>query len=498
MKDTAVQSLLILLCACGQAGSGAEGAAEVRIRPPACAGTYYPADSASLAGLVDSLLGSAGGFDVPAGQAIVSGLVPHAGYAYSAPVAASFYSAVRGESFDRVYVLAPSHRSSFDGICVYEGDAFLTPLGTIPVDAEASMRLVGAHPGVFAGAAEQALEHAIEVQLPFLQRSLASGWKLVPILVGRTDANSLCLLAELLFAESSGSRILVIASADLSHYPPLGLAEIADSLTLEAWLSGSPERFLEATAGNSLPPGLETMACGRLPMAAVLAYNRLWGNCSSTILSRSTSEEASGDPSSVVGYASAVCISDTAASRAPLSAPAREQLCGIVRQGLLDAVWRRIPPDSLPDLQGELGRYRGVFVTYRRDGELRGCIGTMRPVYPVALATSRMARAAALEDPRFPAITPGELGSITFEISVLSPLQLLEDPLSVRIGTDGLLIARNGLSGVLLPQVPAEAGWTTPEEFLEGLCEKAGLPRGAWREGATLFRFQAEIFGPGL
>jgi hypothetical protein len=108
-----------------------------------------------------------------------------------------------------------------------------------------------------------------------------------------------------------------------------------------------------------------------------------------------------------------------------------------------------------------------------------------------------MARAAALEDPRFPAITPGELSSVTFEISVLSPLQLLEDPLSARIGTDGLLIVKDGLSGILLPQVPAEAGWTTPEEFLEGLCEKAGLPPGAWREGATLFRFQAEVFGPG-
>ncbi len=109
-----------------------------------------------------------------------------------------------------------------------------------------------------------------------------------------------------------------------------------------------------------------------------------------------------------------------------------------------------------------------------------------------------MARAAALEDPRFQPVTPSELDGISYEISVLTPLRLLEDPLSVRLGTDGLLMIKNGASGVLLPQVPAEAGWNTAEEFLDGLCEKAGLPAGAWRAGATIYAFEAEVFGPSV
>jgi len=485
--------VLALVCACGNAGAGER---VFVVRPPAVAGTFYPADSSELAGMVDSLRDLAGGFVPPPGQTIISGLAPHAGYAYSAPTAAALYASLRGLSFDRVYVLAPAHRAALNGMCAYDGDAFLTPLGTVPVDTSACSRLAASCPAVRLGSAEHAAEHAIEVQLPFLQRSLASGWKLVPVLVGWTDGNSLSMLAEMIFADAWNSRVLVIASSDLSHYPPLPLADLSDSLTLSSWASGDPEAFLDATDESSLPPGLETRACGRLPMAVVLYYDRLWGHCSTTVLGRATSAEATGDRSSVVGYGAAVCTVDTSSARSALSPGARSRLCAIVARELRLAAEGEPPSDSLPDLGGELGRYRGVFVTYTEHGALRGCIGTMRPVYPLARAVAMMARSAALEDPRFPAISRSELGSVDMEISVLTPLQLLEDPLSVRLGTDGLLIVKNGRSGVLLPQVPAEAGWTTPEQFLEGLCQKAGLPAGAWRRGATLFRFQAEVFGP--
>lgn len=470
---------------------------EYVIRPPACAGTFYPADSTELARLVDSLLEAAPPSAIPAGRTVVSGVVPHAGYPYSASVAAVFYAAIGGQSFDLVYILAPAHRVAIEGMCVYDGDAFLTPLGTVPVDTGAVSRLLAAHPGISHGTAQHATEHAIEVQLPFLQRALRPGWKLVPILVGWAGESDLALLSELVFAESPGSNVLVIASSDLAHYPSLGLATLADSLTMGAWLAGRPEVFLDATSENSLPPGLDTWACGRLPMAAVLMYNRLWSGAASTVLAASTSAEASGDSTSVVGYASAITICDPAATRASLSEEARSDLCQIVERELANAAGGMAASAEQPELEGDMGRYRGVFVTYFESGALRGCIGTLRPVYPLAVGTAMMARAAALEDPRFPPIAESELAGITYEISVLTPLELMEDPLSVRIGTDGLLIVKDGRSGVLLPQVPAEAGWTTAEQFLEGLCQKAGLPSGSWGDGATLFRFQAEVFGPG-
>jgi AmmeMemoRadiSam system protein B/AmmeMemoRadiSam system protein A len=458
------------------------------------AGTFYPADSSALASLVDSLLLVDDPAALPPG-AVVSGLAPHAGYAYSAATAAAFYRQTAGLSFDLVYVVAPAHTAPVSGFSVYCGQSFLTPLGPVEVDTAAAMRLVEAHPSCFEGGAEHASEHAVEVQLPFLQRALQPGWRLVPVIAGRTDANSIHLLAELLYAEAAHSRILVLASSDLSHYPPEPLARVADSVTMSLWLAGDPEAFLEGTSDQRLPDGMDTFACGRIPLALVLAYDQLYGTCSPLLLDMSTSADAGGDPGQVVGYASAIVTADTAAARAPLSAAARLELCGIVERELASAV-TGLEADE-PQAGGpELSRMRGVFVTYTSEGMLRGCIGTIRPVYGLGDATAMMARAAALEDPRFPPISERELGSIEYEISVLTPLELLEDPLTVRLGTDGLYIVKDGRSGVLLPQVPGEVGWTTPGEFLDGLCSKAGLPAGAWRDDATIYSFQAEVFGP--
>jgi len=482
-----------VICGCGDAGTGGTPPEEL-LRPPVCAGTFYPADSASLAGAVDSLMAAADPASLPA--EIISAVVPHAAYIYSGATAAFLYKAIEGRSFDRVYILAPAHRVGFDGLRIPTRGSYLTPLGAVPIDTAAAERLVLSHPAARSDGGENAEEHAIEVQLPFLQRSLAPGWELVPVLMGWTDENSLALLGELLFAEACQDRILVIASSDLSHYPGAALAETADSMTMAMWARGDPLAFLDATADSRLPEGLDTYACGRFPMAAVLYYNRLYGNVTTDIIAMSNSSYASGDTNEVVGYGCTVACGDMEGALEPLSEQAKRDLCGIVESSLRSAVLG----DDFPQvsIEGQLGRYRGVFVTYIEDGRLRGCIGMTRPVYRLGPAAAEMARAAALEDPRFQPVTPSELDGISYEISVLTPLRLLEDPLSVRLGTDGLLMIKNGASGVLLPQVPAEAGWNTAEEFLDGLCAKAGLPAGAWRAGATIYAFEAEVFGPSV
>jgi len=138
---------------------------------------------------------------------------------------------------------------------------------------------------------------------------------------------------------------------------------------------------------------------------------------------------------------------------------------------------------------------RGVFVTLTERGELRGCIGYVLPTRPLYLAVRDMAINAALRDPRFMPVTAAELPAIDIEISIMTPLQPVADPAEVVVGKDGLMIEAGGRSGLLLPQVAPEQGWDR-QQLLDGVCRKAGLPRGAYAQpGARLYKFQAHIFG---
>jgi len=135
----------------------------------------------------------------------------------------------------------------------------------------------------------------------------------------------------------------------------------------------------------------------------------------------------------------------------------------------------------------------GAFVTLRQKGHLRGCIGHIIGQKPLGQTVVEMAAAAATQDPRFPPVKPAEIKELKYEISVLTPLAPCA-PDQVRVGVDGLLLQMGGYSGLLLPQVPGEQGWNR-EQFLDGLCQKAGLPPGAWRDPrARLYRFQALVF----
>ena len=136
---------------------------------------------------------------------------------------------------------------------------------------------------------------------------------------------------------------------------------------------------------------------------------------------------------------------------------------------------------------------RGVFVTLTKDGDLRGCIGFIEPVAPLGQAVIRAAVYAATEDPRFPPVRSAEFKDLKFEISVLTPVREVSDPREVTVGRHGLIIARDGLKGVLLPQVPVENKWDR-ETFLEQASLKAGLPQDAWRRGARIYVFEAIVF----
>jgi uncharacterized protein len=159
------------------------------------------------------------------------------------------------------------------------------------------------------------------------------------------------------------------------------------------------------------------------------------------------------------------------------------------------------PPDrALPaELTPLFRERRGVFVSwYRHPGRrLRGCVGYPEPVLPLADGVRGASVSAALEDPRFPPVTPAEFPSLVAEVSLLSPFEpvdLADRPRGVRVGRDGLVVEAGRLRGLLLPQVAPEQGWDR-EQLLDGTCEKAGLQPGAWRSAAVrVYRFEAEVF----
>lgn len=174
----------------------------------------------------------------------------------------------------------------------------------------------------------------------------------------------------------------------------------------------------------------------------------------------------------------------------------RRQLLAIAHRSLEEAAWGRrfVPSGELPSRLMEPG---AAFVTLRRsDGTLRGCIGQIEALSPLAHTVARMAWAASQEDPRFPPVGPEEVPDILVEISVLSPPAPI-DPEDVEVGTHGLIVERGLRRGLLLPQVAVERGWDR-DTFLDHTCLKAGLPRGAWRDPSTqLLGFTAEVFGDG-
>jgi hypothetical protein len=177
----------------------------------------------------------------------------------------------------------------------------------------------------------------------------------------------------------------------------------------------------------------------------------------------------------------------------PLSESAQSELLTLSRNCLEDFLKRGRRTINEPG-SPELLERRGVFVTLHRHGELRGCIGVPEPVSPLFQAAQECALSAARTDPRFPPMTAVELPNVKIEISVLSPLEAVEEIDSIVIGVHGLLLNHQGRRGLLLPQVPVEHGWDR-EQFLEQLCRKAHLPATAWKEGAKIERFSAFVFG---
>lgn len=170
----------------------------------------------------------------------------------------------------------------------------------------------------------------------------------------------------------------------------------------------------------------------------------------------------------------------------------RKRLLEIARASVSARVCGR--PFAPPPAGGDLARPSGAFVTLTERGELRGCIGYPESDEPLACVVAHCAAAAAISDPRFPPVEPHEVPKLHVEISVLGPIMPVSDPAEILVGRDGLIVQRGLRRGLLLPQVATDWGWDR-DTFLAQTCVKAGLAPDAWKHGAQIFRFEAEVFG---
>ena len=172
----------------------------------------------------------------------------------------------------------------------------------------------------------------------------------------------------------------------------------------------------------------------------------------------------------------------------------KQVLLQVARAAMEAAVKNEAPPDTHTD-DPALLEERGAFVTLKREGQLRGCLGYVEGIMPLIEAVAGNAAAAALRDPRFPVVRPAELPQIKLEISALTPLVPVENTDDIQVGSHGLMVCLGPNRGLLLPQVPEEYGWER-EEFLSQTCRKAGLQPTDWKnEAAQMFSFEAEVFG---
>jgi MEMO1 family protein len=252
-------------------------------RPPAVAGVFYPAEPARLAADVDALLSAAAPGPLPADR-LPALIVPHAGYRYSGHVAALAYALARTWSPARAVLLGPAHFVPLTGSAVPRAAEWSTPLGPMPVDPEAWTQAT-AVPGVHATDEPHAAEHSLEVQLPFLQRSVDPALPVLPVVTAASPND----VADLLDAVA-GPDTLVVASTDLSHHLPDADARRRDRHTLDAALALDPDRIGHRAA------------CGADALRGLLAWAARTGR-TPMLLSYRTSADATGDRSRVVGYA---------------------------------------------------------------------------------------------------------------------------------------------------------------------------------------------------
>jgi len=459
------------------------------IRQPAVAGRFYPETKTELQTVVNQHLDTAlCASDAPVPKAIIA---PHAGFIYSGAVAASVYALLKPvkNTIKRVVLLGPCHRVGITGLALSAADAFSTPLGDVDIDHNQDSAILNYEQvQIFDKTHEQ--EHSLEVHLPFLQTVL-SDFKLIPLVVGETAPEKVWDILNLLWG---GDETLIVISSDLSHFHDYETAVTLDKATATAIENLSPQ---DISSGG---------ACGRFPIAGLLVGAAL-KNLTVETLDLRNSGDTAGPKEKVVGYGAWAFYENNSTSDFQVET---QTLINNHGQTLLEIAIKTIQHGTETGQPAAIEKNRfhddllqtgACFVTLKRAGHLRGCIGSAEAHRPLIDDIIANASKAAFHDPRFQAVVSEELADISLSISVLSqqtPMAFKDEAdffRQLRPGIDGLIIQDGPCRALFLPSVWEQL--PDSGSFVTRLKIKAGLAPNHWSPDFKAWRFTAlEISAP--
>ncbi len=437
------------------------------LRNPYVAGYFYPGTAAELRKMLSGLVDE----EAPKEDAIGL-LVPHAGYQYSGPVTGAAVSRIKIK--DTFVIMGPTHTGRGKPYSVMAGGTWKTPLGNVEVDAELATRIIERSGHLEADEVAHQEEHAVEVQLPFLQY-FRPDVRIVPVILGGASIEVYREIGQGIAAAITELKreAVVMASGDMTHYEPQSAAREKDMKAVEAMLALDEKELARRYQG------LHITMCAYGPAACLIAAAKELGADSADLVKYMTSGDTTGDYDAVVGYAGVIFKK---AVLAPLVALAKKTVEMYVKEG-------KTPPPPRP-LAPEMKEKAGVFVSiHKKSGALRGCIGTFEPQQKnVAEEIIVNAVSAATRDPRFSAITPHELPDLEYSVDVLTSPEPVADVSQLDPKKYGVIVECGWRRGLLLPDLE---GVDKVEEQVSICCQKGGITPG---EPLQLYRFEVKRY----
>lgn len=475
-----------------------------RIQPSPVAGKWYQ-DSANMlrydmSRLVENM-------SVVRKRTICAVVVPHARYRFSGRVAAGVYMRIDPRRYKRILVMGPSHYLPMpDRISIGDFTHYATPLGLVPVDTEWVAR-ARKLPFVINEPAAHTEEHSDQIQLPLIQSFVSAKIPVVCLVCGQFSRARVIEAGHALL-DLLDDETLIVASSDFTHfgarfgYEPAqgeysGTQGTVEASAFELFASKDVDGFLRYIHATG------TSLCGRDPLALLVTMMPSDSKVTRTGIDPSAPNRDAGHSVSYVGALvegswkapvretkpqPATGPIDDADGRA-LASLARTVLRRAFKTKCIRPIWGIVPPGVTEGMKG----IRGGFVTLKKDGALRGCIGEVIPRREIWKVVTEHALNAAFQDSRFPALEERELGTVAIEISVLTPPEPVVSWCDIRLGRHGIILRKRSRSAVFLPQVAEEQGWSL-EETLDNLSVKAGLPPDGWRTETDFLVFEAQVF----
>jgi len=486
---------VVFLAACGAHGT--------QVKNPGVAGSFYPAEPDMLNTQLNGYFSRVKNLPQIKGK-VLGVLAPHAGYEFSAQTAAYSFSVI-DDTYDDIIVIGTAHYSPVYGLntCLY--DRFRVPTGEAQCDTQAIKKLIEKS-GVFKEVKDAfAQEHSVEVELPFLLKKVKA-FKIIPIVVSDISLQDAKSAADAVYDVLKDKKVLVVISSDLSHYPPADIAVKSDRECLSAVLTLDTQK-IEETADDLVIKYTQqnevTAACGEKAIITGIEIMKKFGLDKAVLLHTANSSDVPpADKTRVVGYGAVAFVDSSAVSGAQdnaldinLTKEQKIKMLKIVRESISTCIKDRKLMEN-NDKDPVFDKNYGVFVTLNKDNQLRGCVGLIEPVKALRQGLVEMSCAAALQDTRFTPVSLDEMKNIEVEISILSPPKKIKSVDEIVLGKHGVIVKEGYNTGVFLPQVATETGWSK-DEFLSELCQqKAGLPRDAWKKDKNLemYIFTAYVF----